>query len=335
MPTEFDKLNRQVIKITSSEKAPKSYIKTIADLEDLMNDAIAKQKVSTKKMNATTARGLNAMKQKIKRNNKDYITEVERYREDKFEYLISDEEDEIVQVEKTKKPKTVYVDGIDAGDDEGFSTVGRGGKTLQYTPESILKHLRSIVESRGKKNTDRAEQIRIMEKLLEVADTPYRKIRVLIVIIATRFDLTTGSTSTFMTQENWKSAEREFSLLLQALEDNRNMVVVENAEEWEDDEKPPQPHGTEKLKIPGSVVSITERLDDELTRSLQHIDPHTAEYIERLSDEQSLYNNILRALLYVEELRKDRKLEQTDENASRIIIRRLEHVYFKVSTSSI
>ena len=73
------------------------------------------------------------------------------------------------------------------GDDEGFSTVGRGGKTLQYTPESILKHLRSIVESRGKKNTDRAEQIRIMEKLLEVADTPYRTIRVLLTLISTRF----------------------------------------------------------------------------------------------------------------------------------------------------
>ena len=296
-----------------------------------MNDAIAKQKVSTKKMNATNARGLNAMKQKIKRNNKDYTSEIEKYREDKFDYLISEDEEEVVQVEKIRKPKATYEEGLDPGDGEGYSTVGRGGKTLQYTPESILKHLRSIVESRGKKNTDRAEQIRIMEKLLEVADTPYRTIRVLITIIATRFDLTTGSTANFMSQENWKSAEHEFGLLLQALEDNRNMVVVENAEEWEDDEKPPQPDAGERLKIPGSVVSIIERLDDELTRSLQHIDPHTAEYIERLTDEQALYNDILRALLYVEQLKKDAKLEQTDDNASRIIMRRLEHVYFKVS----
>ena len=295
-----------------------------------MNDAIARQKVSTKKMNATNARGLNAMKQKIKRNNKDYAAEIEKYRDDKFEYLISEDEEEAAPVEKTKKPKAVYVDGLDAGGDEGFSTVGRGGKTLQYTPESILKHLRSIVESRGKKNTDRAEQIRIMEKLLEVADTPYRTIRVLITIIATRFDLTTGSTATFMSQENWKSAEHEFGILLQALEDNRNLVVLENAEEWEDDDKPPQPTPGEKLRIPGSVVSIAERLDDELTRSLQHIDPHTAEYIERLTDEQALYNDVLRVLLYVEDLKKDPKLEQTDDGASRIIMRRLEHVYFKV-----
>ena len=297
-----------------------------------MNEAIAKQKVSTKKMNATNARGLNAMKQKIKRNNKDYISEIDKYREDKFDYMLSEEEEEAAPVEKTKRPKASYAEGIDAGDDEGFSTVGRGGKTLQYTPESILKHLRSIVESRGKKNTDRAEQVRIMEKLLEVADTPYRTIRVLLTIIATRFDLTTGSTATFMSQENWKSAEHEFGRLLETLETNRNLVVVENAEEWDDDDKPPQPAAGEKLKIPGSVVSVVERLDDELTRSLQHIDPHTAEYIERLQDEQALYTDILRALLYVENLKLDEKLEQSDDAANRVVMRRLEHVYFKVRT---
>ena len=50
--------------------------------------------------------------------------------------------------------------------------------------------------------------------------------------------------------------------------------MIENAEEWEDDEKPPSPAPGEKLKIPGSVVSYVERLDDELTRSLQQFEPH-------------------------------------------------------------
>ena len=125
-------------------------------------------------------------------------------------------------------------------------------------------------------------------------------------------------------------AEREYGTLLETLEANRNMVVHENAEEWEDDEKPPQPTAGEKLRIPGSIVSIVERLDDELTRSLQHIDPHTAEYIERLSDEQALHTNIIRALLYVEDLARDTKLETPQENANRVVMRRLEHIYFKV-----
>jgi translation initiation factor 3 subunit C len=72
-------------------------------------------------------------------------------------------------------------------------------------------------------------------------------------------------------------------------------------------------------------------LDDELTRSLQHIDPHTAEYIERLSDEQALYNNIVRTMLYVEGLGNTDKSEPRQDSINRVVMRRLEHVYFKPS----
>lgn len=190
--------------MSSEDKVPKIYIKAIATLEDFMNETIAKQKVSLKKMNTTNARGLNAMKQKVKRNSKDHAVEIDKYREDKEGYMVPDEEDETVQIVKTRRPRTSNLEGLAVGDDEGFETVGRGGKTLQYTAESILKHLRSIVESRGKKNTDRAEQIRIMEKLQDVAVTPYQTLRVLLTLISTRFDLTSGSTATFMSQEQWK-----------------------------------------------------------------------------------------------------------------------------------
>ena len=199
---EFDKLNRQVTKAIVDGKPPKSYVKAIADLEDFTNDTLAKQKVSIKKMNATNSKGLNAMKQKVRKNNKEYAAEIEKFREDRDGYMMEEEEE--VVVEKPKKTKPVYVDSAGPDDEEGFTVMGRGGKVLQYTPESILKHLRSFVESRGKKNTDRAEQIRIMEKLLEVSTTPYQNIRVLLTLISTRFDLTSGSTSNYMSQEQWK-----------------------------------------------------------------------------------------------------------------------------------
>ncbi|KAI9792250.1 MAG: Translation initiation factor 3 subunit c [Candelina submexicana] len=328
--SEFDKLNRQIIKLMQSGPTPKLYVKAIADLEDFMNETIAKQKVSTKKMNATNARGLNAVKQRIRKNNKDHAKDIEQYRENEEAYMKADIEEEQMPVMKTKRTHTAVATGDDFDDDEGFATVGRGGKTLQYTPESILKHLRSIVESRGKKNTDRLEQIRVMERLLDVATTPYQKIRVMLTLISTRFDLTSGSASS-MSQEQWKLAEHEFGSLLQQLETERSIVVVENAEEWEDDEKPPQAAPGEKLRVPGSIVSFIERLDDELTRSLQHIDPHTAEYIERLTDEGALYTNVVRGLLYIEGLKKDSKLDTPQESINRIVMRRLEHIYFKPS----
>jgi translation initiation factor 3 subunit C len=331
--TEFDKLNRQIVKINQSGPTPKVYIKAIADLEDFMNEAIAKQKVSTKKLNASNAKGLNAVKQRVKKNNKDFATEIDKYRENKDSYMEADEVEAPKPTAISAARVSRAIDAApDAGDDEGFATVGRHGKTLQYTPESILKHLRIIVESRGKKNTDRLEQIRTMEKLLEVSQTPYQRIRVYLTLIATRFDMSASSTTaTHMSPEQWKLAESEFSSLLNVLEENRDHVVAEGAEEWEDDEKLPVIAEGEVLRIPGSIVSFVERLDDELTRSLQHIDPHTAEYIERLSDEQALYTAIIRAQLYTEEPSKSDKAESKQDSVNRIVIRRLEHLYFKPS----
>ena len=304
----------------------------IADLEDLVNETNDKQKTGGKKMNPINAKGFNAMKQKIRKNNKDYTTEVDKYRENKDDYMESDEDDEPQEVEqKVRKSKVQRLDDLEAAiDEEGFATVGRGGKTLVYTPESILKHLRAIVESRGKKNTDRTEQIRVMERLLEVANTPYQRIRVLLTVISTRFDVTASSVQNYMSQESWRAAEREFSSLLQTLEDDPTYIVTENADEWEDDEKMPNPGPSETFKVPGSIVSLVERLDDELTRSLQQTDPHTAEYIERLGDEQLLYTAIVRSLIYIENINK--KLEKSElrqDNINRTTIRRLEHIYFK------
>lgn len=331
--SEFDKLNRQIPALIKQNdgKTPKLYIKAIADLETVMLETIEKQKVSPKKMNAINTRGLNAVRQRIRKNNKDYAKDIDLYREDK-EGFMHEEIVEVVRPPIGRPPRLSPSNGeaILGADDEGFTMVGAGGKAMQYTPESILKHLRTIVEARGRKNTDRLEQIRVMERLRDVAVNDYQKIRVLLTLISTRFDLTSG-TGSQMSQEQWKLAEHEFSELLEILESTQEIVVIENAEEWEDDEKLPPIAPDQIFRIPGSVVSFVERLDDELTRSLQHIDPHTAEYVERLSDEGALYTSIVRALVYVERLKENPKLDQSQESLNRVVMRRLEHVYFKPS----
>jgi len=333
MNDNYDKLNRQlpVLVRDLDGKAPKIYIKTIADLETQVTEAFEKQKVTPKKMNPIAQKGLNALRQKIKKNNRDYATEIDLYRKDADEFMREEAVEEVApKVKVSKRPVVPSAqDIIDAGDD-GFVMVGAGGKAMVYTPESILKHLRSIVESRGRKNTDRLDQIRTMEKLLDVAVSDYQRIRVLLTLIATRFDLTSG-TGSQMAQEQWKLAAQEIGRLLTTLDDDKDIVVVESAEEWEDDEKQPTINPGETFKIPGSVVSFVERLDDELTRVLQHVDPHTAEYVERLTDEGILYTNIVRALIYAERLKAHPKLEASQESINRVVMRRLEHIYFKPS----
>jgi translation initiation factor 3 subunit C len=202
----FDKLNRQVPALVkqNDNKTPKVYIQAIADLETVMNETLEKQKVTPKKMNATNTRGINAVRQKIRKNNKEYAKDIDAYRADKEAFM---REEEVVEAPKTKK-RVAKVAPLDAGaaveaDEEGFTMVGAGGRAVLYTPESILKHLRSIVEQRGRKNTDRMEHIRTLEKLLDVAVSDYQRIRILLTLISTRFDLTSG-TGNQMVQEQWK-----------------------------------------------------------------------------------------------------------------------------------
>jgi len=200
-------LNRQLPKTVSSNdgKVPKLYIRTVADLETLLLETVEKQKVTLKKMSTLSTKGMNAVRQKIRKINREFQTDIDAYREDKEAFMTEDVVELIALTPKTAKVRDVFVDGdtVDDGDAGGWEGVGRDGRPMKYTAESILKNLRDIVASRGRKNTDRQAQIRTMERLLEVAVTDYQKVRVLNTLISTRFDSTSGSTS-YMAQDNWK-----------------------------------------------------------------------------------------------------------------------------------
>lgn len=200
-------MNRQIPGLIKQNdgRVPKLYIKAVADLETVMLETIEKQKVSPKKMNAINTRGLNAVRQSIRKNNKDYAKDIEAYRANEDEFLREQRPEE--QKKPVKKIKKTTLDfgaaAVEDADEEGFTMVGAGGRAVLYTPESILKHLRSIVDQRGRKNADKMEHIRTLEKLLEVAANDYQRIRVLLTLVSSRFDLTSG-TGNQMSQEQWK-----------------------------------------------------------------------------------------------------------------------------------
>jgi|TARA_R110002003_G_scaffold108_6_gene9074 translation initiation factor 3 subunit C len=205
--TEFDKLNRQVPTLIKQNdgKVPKLYVQAIADLETIVLETHEKQKVTPKKMNAVNTRGFNAVRQKVKKHNRDFQKDIDLYRENKDDFMREVDEAEEAPKEKKKKSKIPQLgtDIVEDATDDGFITVGAGGKAVQYTPEGILKHLRSIVEQRGRKNSDKLEHIRTLERLFDVAVNDYQRIRVLLTLISTRFDLTSG-TASHMHQEQWK-----------------------------------------------------------------------------------------------------------------------------------
>ncbi|KAK0455109.1 eukaryotic translation initiation factor 3 subunit 8 N-terminus-domain-containing protein [Armillaria borealis] len=267
---EFDKLVRMIQRQHNvSEPVPPFYIKALISLESSLNAAIAKEKESKKKMNATNAKALTAMKQKVKKGMKEYEQDISKYNADPETF----ERDYAALTTREAPPAAAARPAARSGDAD----------------ESIFKNLQAVQEARGKKNTDRAEQIRILEKLLEVAATTYQRLRVLLALISSRFD--------------YNSSE--------ITEDYDEMV-----------ERVPSTEKDGVVRIRGSIISFVDRLDDEFTKSLQNIDPHGPEYVDRLKDEKVLYYTICRAEAFYEKTNQEEPL-------GRVIMRRLEHIYSK------
>lgn len=127
-----------------------------------------------------------------------------------------------------------------------------------------------------------------------------------------------------MPLDSWADARTNLDLLLDTLTKERSYVVREEAPDYDDlDERAPTV--TEPtIIVRGSVISLVDRLDDEFTKSLQNIDPHTGEYIDRLKDEKKIYETVVKAQVYFENV-------ALGDNLDRVLMRRLEHIYCKVS----
>ncbi|KAJ9048380.1 Translation initiation factor 3 subunit c [Entomophthora muscae] len=310
LSNEYEKMNKVVSKLkVASLKPPTSYFQGLINLEDALQTAASEKK----KMNATNAKAMNSMKQKLKKNNRDFEEQIKRVRSGED----LDEKVTVVSTPKVKKAPKVQEVAEESDSDDGFTQVGKGGKKVTFSPDMVMKKLKEIVQARGKKNTDKDEQVAILLKLFAVAATPRHKIKILFSLISSRFDYGTGLVA-FCPANIWQSALKEVIELFSILESHTELNISEKYEEVDEEE----PESKDLLDIQGSVISLIERLDDEFTKSLQNTDPHTSEYLERLSDETSLIQLITRAHQYFE------YKGQTQE-ATRAIIRRIEHLYYK------
>ena len=197
----------------------------IADLEDFITETHQKQKVSTKKMNATNTKGFNYMRQKIRKNNASYVAQIQKYQEDKDAFMEESEDEGPAQVApKERKTKVQRIDDLEAAiDEEGFASWKRWqGIGVHSRKHSEAPSLHRRISWQEEHRSNRADPDH--ERLLEVASTPYQKIRVLLTIVSTRFDVIGTSTQNYMSQESWKAAEREYTQLLQTLTTARRIL---------------------------------------------------------------------------------------------------------------
>ncbi|KAL0080500.1 eukaryotic translation initiation factor 3 subunit 8 N-terminus-domain-containing protein [Phycomyces blakesleeanus] len=317
---EFDKLSLHVTKAVTgfdSIPVPKGYIKTIVDIDALLQES----KNSKKKLNVTNSKAMNVMKQKMKKITKQYEDLVAEYNKDPKAFMEEEEEEEIIE-EKPEPVKAPVAQIIDEEEDDGFTSVGKGGKRMvELTADNFFSTLKEVLENRGKKNTNRDDQIVTLQRLLKSARSPFQIISVLLLLISSRFDINL-SMAGFLPVPVWKAAEKELNLLLETLEKNPQFVVREDAEPLDEDDKDITPAPGQVVALRGSIVSFIERLDDEFTKSLQNIDQHSTDYIDRLRDEPQLYTMLVRVQIYGEKY-------NMDNTVSRVVMRRIDHLYFK------
>ena len=173
-------------------------------------------KPAIKKMSSTNAKAFNSLRQRVKKlQREDKVMEAgvaaakekmdstdedessDSDSSDSDSGSDSDSEDEKA-AEKKKSSK-----GKDKGgkDDDGFEVVGKKGQAEkreldvmkapkeQVTYEMVENKLKDIISSRGKKGTDRHENVEHLAYIATVAKCPAQEVEVLIMLISAQFDI--------------------------------------------------------------------------------------------------------------------------------------------------
>lgn len=192
-------------------------------------------------------------------------------------------------------------------------------KDTEVNHEAVIKKLNEIISARGKKGTDRNEQIALLKELQSISNAnnlgPAISMKIMFHIVSAIYDYN-PNIATCMRSEMWEKCLAGVSELLDMIEANPDINIGENiVEESENVTTPP-------YRVRGCILTIVERMDEEFTKMLQACDAHSTEYVDRLKDEKEVCVILDRLQTYLVP-------RGTTEEICRVYLRRIEHMYYK------
>jgi translation initiation factor 3 subunit C len=215
------------------------------------------------------------------------------------------------------------------------------------TEEALDRKVNELVSSRGKKSTDPKDVLRKLELLSKVARvfSPKKEIPVLMHVVSTMF----GShrvIDDYMDLSQWRTCYRCLNRIVTLLDENKNIILslmadedlsdlilgagsnsdfIKNKEDNGDNSETVKVINKNEVKVVGSLETFLARLEDEYTKSLQQINPHTHDYVVRLSDEAMLVELAQAVRVYYRRI-------GDEKSCSSVALLIVEHLYYKHDT---
>eukprot|EP00029_Vermamoeba_vermiformis_P014402 TRINITY_DN9525_c0_g1_i1.p1 TRINITY_DN9525_c0_g1~~TRINITY_DN9525_c0_g1_i1.p1 ORF type:complete len:985 (-),score=474.17 TRINITY_DN9525_c0_g1_i1:155-2671(-) len=250
----------------------------------------------------------------------------------------------------------------DAKPEEEDKTKGEEKKKEEvWNYEKVEAKLKELLAQRGKKSYDRLKQVEKLAFLLDKAVGSAQVMRIQFAVIDAQFDATANSTS-HMPVTMWRSAFNDLTRAVATMNELGESVTLKEAPllNWEQDNEdedfslrasaasvglaastsvPASLNASSAVRsneVMGHLTTSVEKLDAELIKSLQFIDPSSLDYRVRLGDE----SQFLKLAKYVQEYYESQASAALApstgpsiyERLARISARRLEHLYYKRDT---
>merc|ERR1719334_2688777 len=200
-------------------------------------------------------------------------------------------------------------------------------KDEEINVKNVCKKLFDMTSARGKRGTDRADQITRLGRLHKIAMAnnlgPAMDVKCLFAIISAIFD-SSFKISEAMKSDMWtrllETIERTLDLLQLHLDPDQPQLVT--GEHIADDSESLE---TAPYRVRGSILAVVERTEEEYNKVLQSLDAHSTEYVDRLKDEPRVCQIIIRTQDYLE----NNPEERPSSELCRIYMKRIESIYFK------